>query len=438
MLHWPAKTAALLGLLCSLLGAGALCAAPIAAAKLDTEPTVTRKEAELLATVTAYAATNTLAAIAKLKAADLSEASPALDFALGNLSFQAEQLDAAEQAYRAAIKKLARFRRARANLGRVYLLQDKPKEAVDIYRGMIADALIDADTLILLGHALLMSDRAVSAENAYRQATLYRPDDRDALLGLAKCLLRQERLSEGLSLLQELLALMPIRADLWSLYANARLAQDDPNGALVALASAHRLGIADTGMLATLGDLYLNRNQPAEAAAAYELAFAGDKAPAQRLLRAVEAFILLGDADRADALMKRAQAIREQRDSWLSEKNERKRLKLQAELARLRGDTEAAQDACRQLLREDPLNADAILMLGDLYHADGKLEEAVMAYERAARVSGHEAAALLRHAQVEVERERYTRAVELLEAAQVFDSRPSVTRFLDQVRRLVR
>jgi hypothetical protein len=60
-----------------------------------------------------------------------------------------------------------------------------------------------------------------------------------------------------------------------------------------------------------------------------------------------------------------------------------------------------------------------------------------MAYERAARVAGFEARGLIRQAQVEVERERYPRAIELLEAAQAFDAQPHVARYIEQLRRMV-
>jgi hypothetical protein len=60
-----------------------------------------------------------------------------------------------------------------------------------------------------------------------------------------------------------------------------------------------------------------------------------------------------------------------------------------------------------------------------------------MTCERAARIPGHEADTLVLHAQIEVERQRYARAAELLEAAQAFEQRPYVQRYLDQVRRMI-
>ena len=95
-----------------------------------------------------------------------------------------------------------------------------------------------------------------------------------------------------------------------------------------------------------------------------------------------------------------------------------------------------SDEAYRKLLFDDPLDARALLAFGDLQRDTGKPEEAVMAYERAARISGFEARALIRHAQVEIERERYKKALELLEAALAFDDQPHLRKYVEQVRRL--
>ena len=122
----------------------------------------------------------------------------------------------------------------------------------------------------------------------------------------------------------------------------------------------------------------------------------------------------------------------------LSPDQRRKLLRLEARQAYLSGDRKAALMAYERLLEEYPLDGDALIALGDIHREAGALEEAMMAYERAARISGKEAQAFVRQAQVEVERERYARAVERLEAAHAMDPRPNVARYLEQVRRLVR
>ena len=400
------------------------------------EPTVSQKEADLLKQVVTLAADAPGDALALLRKQDMEKASPAMDFAAGNLLLQADDLPAAEKAYEAALKKFPEFRRARVNLGRVYILRNQPARAIELYQSLVQAGQATADALILLGHALVTQENALSAEMAFRQALLLRPGDKDALLGLARCLILQERHREALSLARELCAVDPLRGDLWMLRANASLALDQATNAVVALESARRLGQATPDMLAMLGDLYLNHDQPEDAAARYDEAFAGRSPSIPRMLRAAEGFLLADHDPSAERLLNRAgELARAATEKWPA-RQQRDFLRLKGDLARLRSDTAGAITIYQQLLQEDPLDGRVLVTLGDLRRQQGSLEEAVMAYERAARIQGYEARSLVRHAQIEVERERYRKAVELLEAAQAFDRQPHVARYLEQVRRL--
>ena len=77
-----------------------------------------------------------------------------------------------------------------------------------------------------------------------------------------------------------------------------------------------------------------------------------------------------------------------------------------------------------------------MLALADLHLAAGCTEAAGMMLERAGRVEGLDARALVRQAQLEVEQGRFRAAVSLLGSAQAFDEQPHVARYLEQVRRL--
>ncbi|NCC49757.1 MAG: tetratricopeptide repeat protein [Spartobacteria bacterium] len=399
------------------------------------EPVVTRRESEQLNAAMDMAATNPVEAIAMLRAENGPEASAALDFAIGNLAFQANDLEPAAQAYQAALDKLPKFRSALLNFGRVRLVQGQTDKAIGLYRTLVADGQADADTLQLLGHALLMEDDPVSAETAYRQSLLLGPEEADTRQGLAKALMRQERYTESALLLGPLLKQDPFNAELWSLRANASIAEGNYADAAQAIETARRLDCANSEMLATLGDIYINREQPVEAITAYEDAFAGTQPSSARLLRAAEGLLLTGDTAGAENMLARA-------ESGLSEAprpdpdSARSLLRLKGALARQIGDTAGAEAACESLLRRDPLDGETMLLLAEIQDSQGRLEEAVMTLERAARVRGFEADALARQAQIEVARGRYNRAVELLEAAQAFEDRPHVARYLEQVRRL--
>lgn len=423
---------AALGVLLALAAGGGRAAPPAT----DSEPVVTPREAALLKEATAMGATNAPGAAAFLEKQDLAKASPAMDFALGNLYFQADQYSAAEKAYEAAIAKMPRFRLARANLGRVCFLLNKPDKTAKVLQSLVEDGQADSAVLVLLGHTLLLMGHPLSAENAYRQALLLAPLNPDALLGLCKALLLQERHREALALLKELLSSDPRRPEIWALRANAHLALDQSEPALASLECARRLNLAGPDMMATLGDLYLNRQQPEEASACYRQAFAVTNLPVARALRAAEAFLAANEPEHAGRVLARLAEARKATPDRFSREQVSQTARLQGDLARLKGDTSSARAIYTHAIRENPLDARTLIAFGDLQREAGKIEEAVMAYERAARVPGFEARALVRQAQAEVQRERYRQAAELLERAQAIEDQPNVRKYLEQVRRL--
>ncbi|HSV99986.1 MAG TPA: tetratricopeptide repeat protein [Sedimentisphaerales bacterium] len=400
------------------------------------EPTVTRDEARLLQQAMATAATDPATAVEMLRTKKLGDASAALDFALGNLYFQQEQFDAAAQSYQGALTKLPKFRSAIMNLGRVYLLQNQTDKAITLYQELVKDGQADADILLLLGHALLMQNHPVSAESAYRQSLLLRPKHADAMLGMAKSLMQQERYAEGLALVGEILQTDPTHAELWALRTNALLAMNANDRATRAIETAHRLGCADAEMLAALGDLYLHQDQPQDALRVYDEAFRTASPSVNRMLRAFEGFLMVNDQQGALRMLERLETARRADASSFGPKDQVKLLRLQGELAEQQGDSARAMALYEELLRIDPLDARSLLLLARGQWQKDQLEEAAMTCERAARIQGAEADALVLHAQIEVQREHYGRAVELLEAAQTFQERPHVQRYLEQVRRM--
>ncbi len=397
------------------------------------EPTVTEKEARLLEQAAAVAETNKPAAVALLDSKDLPKASAALDFAIGNFQFQQEAFGAAATSYRSAIAKLPAFRNARKNLGRIHLLTGKTREAIAVYQSLVADGLADSETFLILGHALAQASHLIAAENAYRQVLLLDAENRDAEKGLAQSLLEQKRYTEASSLLRHLLEEDPNHPELWSLLANVYVALDSVGDAIRSLETARRLDCCSADMLGLLGDLYLNAGQPADAMPRYEDAIEAGWGRPSRLVRAIEGFILLGDAQGADRLLKRLDGSE---NTPGSNGLTNDIVRLRAELAVLRDNRQEGIQLYRTVTRNDPLNGKALLRLGDLLQQNGDLGAAALAYERAGRIDGMEVDALVRRAQLEVQLERYGKAVELLEAAQTIKSQSHVERYLEQVRRL--
>ena len=407
-----------------------LLAVPLfAAAILPTEPTVSTKEAALLSKAAAVADTNTAAAAGMLISENSDKASPAIDFTIGNLRFQAEQLPQAEKAYLAAIKKMPTFRSALKNLGKLYLQQEREEEAIRIYRKLVEQGLADADSMLLLGSALLMQSHYVAAENAFRQTLLLKTDSSEAQQGLIKCLLEQERCREARSLLKTMLKTNPSRPQLWNLLANVNMTLDENQNAIIALETAQRLQCCTPAMLMLLGDLYLNAEQPQDAVKTYTTAINAGKPDSSRLLQAAEGFIITGNAAQARKMLR---AI----ESAADHKNTQQLNMLKADLAQLEKQPAEAEKIYRKIIAENPLNGKAMLKLGELQQNKGDIYAAELNYERAARIKSVKREALVKQAQLAAQNNRFNQAVNLLEAAQAIETKPNITRYLKQIRYL--
>jgi tetratricopeptide (TPR) repeat protein len=397
---------------------------------LPTEPTISAKEAALLERAAAVAATNRLEAVKMLHQKQNDKASSAIDFAVGNFLFQADKLQDAEAAYLKAVEKLPTFRNALKNLGRVYLQMEREDDAIRVYQTLVEKGLADADSLLLLGHALMMREHFVAAENAFRQTLLLKPKSYDAQQGLIKCLLEQERYPEARSLLKTMLDTKPQSPELWNLLANVNMALDANQKAITALETADRLNCSSAAMQMLLGDLYLDAGQASDAVARYDAAVKRGWTDKSRLLRAAEGLVMIGDAQRARQMLTTIENSRTQDGSSSG------MLTLKADLAALEGNSDEAIKIYRQIITTDPLNGRAILKLGELLQAKGDTGAAQLNYERASRLKGTEAEALVKQAQLAVQNNHFDRAVTLLESAQTIEPHDNVARYLKQLRRM--
>lgn len=396
---------------------------------------ISRRQSEVLQSAMRLAETNMPAAVAALeKEIDAGDdPHPALFLALGNLYFQRGDSEEAADLYRIVISKEPRMTDARRNLGRALMTLEQMDEAKKVFQSLAEDGKARADDVLLLGHAYALSAQWVSAETAYRQVLMLAPENDDAREGLVRSLIQQNRYEEALAMTDELLAEQPDTLEWWSLKVDLLVALDRPKDALAALEAARRLQLADSDMMKTAGDLFLREGQTDESIRRFrELADRGE-VDFTRLIQLSEYLLMSGQTDEAEQFM---QLIRSAQRSIQEQDDRIAWLRLQADYARMKEDYEEAFKIYRDVLRVRPLNAQALLGMGDVEKARGNVAEAMTWYERAARIEGHEAEGLTRQAMLEVDRDRYEKAVELLEAARVYDDRPHIIRYLDQLRRM--
>jgi tetratricopeptide (TPR) repeat protein len=112
--------------------------------------------------------------------------------------------------------------------------------------------------------------------------------------------------------------------------------------------------------------------------------------------------------------------------------------KLEARVALASGAEEDAVQLLESIVERDPLDGEALLMLGRHLADSGDADRALVYLERAAGIDGFEAQAKLREAQIHVSSAKYDEAVALLRRVQEIQPREQVARYLEQVERLSR
>jgi tetratricopeptide (TPR) repeat protein len=391
------------------------------------EPLVTADEQRLLASVSGRFKTDPKAAIARLRQACTEASSPALDFALGAFLFKEEQYAAAEEALSGAVRKLPRFARAWAMIGRVRLMVNKPQGAAAAFKEALVNGPPSVDTWKLLGYCHLLADRPLAAEAAYKQALGLDPEDSDVLLGLAKAFLLGERYTEALLPLRQLSRKDARVSEYWTLQANAYMGAGNHDRALVVLETAKRLGVLGPQAVMTLGDLYYNKGLFDQAIARYDDALQSGALTPGRLFSCAEALFHAGKIDAAATYLAKAEAGKPA--------NRARGRILAGAIAEARDDFDAACKAYEDAIEADPLNGEALLALGKLKWRRQEYDRAEIVLDRCARIPGREAEAKVLLAQIAVERDDYEKAIAHLEKAVEIKPSARIEEYLQRVRR---
>jgi tetratricopeptide (TPR) repeat protein len=403
-------------------------------AATDVEPTLTAAESEKLQKVVeAIAADDLDTALALLEKQRGPAASAVIDFTIGNLHFQRDELDAAAEAYFVAVDKYGKFRRAWKNLGLIHVRRGEFAPAVDALSRVVELGGGDAVTYGLLGYAHSNVGNEISAESAYRMALLLDPATLDWKMGLARSFFQQKRFADAAALCDLLLAANPQRVDLWLLQANAYIGLEQPSRAAQNYEIVESLGGSTTDSLNTLADVYSNEGLFDLAVQRYVLALERDpNATADRALRAARLLSARGARDETRDLLAK---IEELRGDVLADSAKKQMFELRAKIAEAEEATAEQVAALEQIVVLDPLDGAALIKLGQIAGRAGELDKAIMYYERAAMLEAFEADAKVRHAQLLAQNGRREEALPLLRRAQAIDPRPSVQDFLDDLQR---
>jgi tetratricopeptide (TPR) repeat protein len=274
----------------------------------------------------------------------------------------------------------------------------------------------------------------MSAESAYRMANLLDPQTLDWKMGLARSFFKQKRYADAAALFGNLLAESPERADLWLLQANAFIGLEQPMRAAENYEVVDRLGKSTVESLNTLGDIYVNSELFAQATKCYVKALAMNPAvKAERPIRAAKALAARGANAQAKPLIAR---IAELRGTNITPEEKKDLLKLRARIALAEGAGADEVAVLKEIVDLDPLDGDALILLGQHSVRTGDAVQAVFYFERAASLEDFEADAKVRHAQLLVSQSKYAEALPLLRRAQQVKPRENIQQYLEQVERI--
>jgi tetratricopeptide (TPR) repeat protein len=363
------------------------------------------------------------------------ESSAVFDFTLATVYFQVEDFERAIEWYEQALSKFPDYRRAQRNLALVLVRAGKYQEAIKPLLRTIALGGADGRVYGLLGFSYLNQERALAAEGAYKQALVYDPDNLDFRLGLVKSYLGTAQYDPALALLDELISDHPERDALWTLQANVYIQKEQPAKAAITLELLRRMGKATPASLFLLGDLHLSGDNQGLALEAYMAAIeSGTPEDIGRALRPAEILVSQGAWAEAKKLFAHIRSA----GGELPVDVENKLLRLEVKLAMAMGSGEDAIKVLDELLIRNPLDADALILAGDYFGRTGEPEKAAIRYEAAAKLEGYEADAMVKHAQLLVQTQKYTQAIELLRKAQKVQPRDNVQRYLEKVEQVAR
>ena len=400
----------------------------------EVEPRISQDDMALLELVRQLMPDELPAAETLLRESIREDSSAVLDLTLGGVQYQQDRGDEALGNYRRAAEKYPNFRRAYRSIGLICVRKALLDDAITAFNRMIELGGADAYSYGLLGFCHSQKQDFQPAEAAYRNALLLQPANVEWRLGLTRSVFKQGKFEDAASLLDVLIQTFPEKSDFWMLQAHTYLGMKQPQKAAVNLEALDAIGKASVDSLFTLGDIYIAEALPDLALHAYLRALAKEpsQAPA-RVIRSAEGLAGRGAPDQARTLVAR---IKESAGSTISDTDRRRLLKLEARLSMAGGaGDEATARVLEEVIELDPLDGEALMLLGQYHNKGGRPDQAILFFERAARIDAFAANAKVKMAQVYVSQSRFADALPLLRDAQALRPRDDVARYIEQVER---
>jgi len=399
----------------------------------DVNPSITTEERAIFEKIVPLVSTQPALAISELTTAIAANpaVSPAMVYTLANVYFQTGDLPKAEARYKEAISRFPNFLRAYKNLGVLYVQTSKFAEALPVLLKTIELGGQGADVFGLLAYSYLNTNNSVAALRSYEQALFFEPNSRDWRMGRVQSLMNIGRNDDAIAAIDDLMKDFPAQTELLMLQSNAFIGKNDPQSAAATLEIVRAAGKADANALTLLGDIYLNFNQADLALGLYNEALGTKSLGKDRVLRVARRLATVSAWTQLDAYLSTLDSTSGTTSYTDAEQLELLNLRAQSDLAQDRNDAAATKLA--EVVKRDPLNGRALLLLANYYWNTGEIARAEIHYDRAAKVVAVAPEAMVQHARMLVSQREFQKAVALLERAQALRPLAYVGQYMDKV-----
>ncbi|HEY5667135.1 MAG TPA: tetratricopeptide repeat protein [Gammaproteobacteria bacterium] len=329
-------------------------------------------------------------------------------YLVGHAYFSLEQYLPAETAFRYALGPLPDYLRVHESLGLLYLATERYEEARE-HLGRAAELGLHSPNLYAgLGYLNQQTQNYFSAASAFSSALVMETNE-SWQRGLLYALVQTRQYAAATSLVEQMLQSAPDDEVLWLYRSQTAMGSGQTGIALTSLETAIRLGDDSVANLQVAATLHMQQGSTARAVELLRDAFA-DGMDYQFLDQALTWLVQQDEWDYLRELLAAADRGR----SSLTEAQQSRLLAREADLAVHDGDRQGAMAALLEAAELDPTNAEGLLMLGRMYLDDRDFNRAELLLQRAAAFDLYRDSASISLAQVAIDQENFTRALELL------------------------
>jgi len=291
----------------------------------------------------------------------------------------------------------------------------------------------DAQSYGLLGYAYLSEKKHQSALSAYRMARMFKPDSIDFRRGEALALMATHEFSQAAALFDELIAEQPTVADHWLQQGNLYLQNERYEDAIANFEVVHDLGAGNVATRFVLGDLHLRTENERLALLHYQAAVNHPQFGNEDVSRALQALRHLVDRGLLNEARSYLEALRPALPEQLDQRDHDSLVFAEARLAVDSGHASEAFTLLKQLVERNPLHADGLILLAELYQESDDFARAEFYLERALSIPERKADALVALGRLEVSRGNWKAALVHLRNAEQLRAHAGLRRYIESI-----